>query len=249
MPPSYPFPWKKLPGLAKSVLSGGRRSFREDSLYALSLLNPPCEFRGRENIPYRGPYLVTSNHYSREGFQTWWISLAISAALPVEVHWIMTGAWIYLGKVYEAPMRRLSTWLFGRLALVYGFTTMPPVAPYSMDTEGRASSVRQILAYARRTPGAVIGLAPEGTDFSGGVLGTPPPGAGRFIAHLARSCQIILPVGIFEEPDHLCARFGEPYRLEVPGELSPDVSDAYVSAVVMHALASQLPASLRGKYG
>jgi hypothetical protein len=235
--------------MAVSVFTGRRRSFHRDACVAVRRLQPPPEFRGLEVIPPGGPYLVTTNHYNAPGFGSWWITLTINSVLPDDVRWIMTGAWTFPGKIYDTPMRLLTTWLFQRIALVYGFTNMPPVPPYSNDTEGRARAIRSLLTYARRTPNPVIGLAPEGADHPNGVLGPPPAGLGRFITLLAPTCEVILPVGIFEEGGHLCAQFGAPYRLEVPARLSPEQVDQRVSQVVMGAIARQLPAALRGSYG
>jgi hypothetical protein len=234
--------------MAVSVFTGHRRSFHRDACVAVSRLRPAPEFRGLEVIPPGGPYLVTTNHYNAPGFGSWWITLTINSVLPDDVRWIMTGAWIFPGKFYETPIRILTTWLFQRIALVYGFTNMPPIPPYSNDTEGRARAIRSLLAYARRTPNPVIGLAPEGTDQPNGVLGPPPAGLGRFIALLAPACEVILPVGIFEEGGHLCVQFGTPYRLVVPAGLSPEQVDQRVCQVVMGAIARQLPAALRGAY-
>ena len=248
MPDSYPIPWNILPGLAVAAFGRRQRSFRKDSQSATSLLKPPLVIRGLENVPATGPYLLTTNHYGRPGFGAWWLIMALSAALPVEVHWIMTGAWIFPGKIYEAPMRSFSSWLFPRLAGVYGFTNMTPIAPYSTDVAGRAQGVRRTLDYARSTPNPVIGLAPEGKNHPGGVLGAPPPGLGRFVAKLAPLCQVILPAGVFEAGDNLCVQFGEPYRLETPSGLSAEQIEAQVSSTVMHAIARQLPPALRGKF-
>jgi hypothetical protein len=249
MSSAYPIPWKILPGLAVSVFTGQRRSFRRDAVIAVSRLQPPPEFRSLEAIPANGPYLLTTNHYTAPGFGSWWITLTINSVLPYEVYWIMTGAWAFPGKFYDAPMRALTTWLFRRIALVYGFTNMPPVPPYSNDTEGRARAIRSILTYARRTPSLVIGIAPEGADHPNGMLGPPPAGLGRFIAHLAPYCQLILPAGVFEQAGHLCVQFGVPYQLEIPKGLSPEQVDAHVSQTVMCAIARQLPVPLRGVYG
>ena len=248
MPSSYPIPWKILPGLAAAVLTGRRRSFRTDSLTAVSLLESPLEIRGQQNIPSSGPYLLTTNHFSAPGFNAWWFTFALSAALPLELHWIMTGAWIFPGKLFEAPMRIFSTWLFPRIAQAYGFTAMTPIPPYSTDVQGRARAVRRILEYAHHTPNPVIGLAPEGTDYPGGVLGAPPPGLGRFVARLAPLCQVILPAGVFESGGHLCVQFGEPFALQVPASLPRDQLDAYVIQTVMCAIARQLPPSLQGEF-
>ena len=247
--PSYPIPWKQVPAVAVSVFTGCPRSFHRDASLAISTLQTTPEFRGLENIPHSGPYLITTNHYTAPGFGAWWITLAISSMTPNEVHWIMTGAWLFPGKFYETPVRILTTWLFQRIALIYGFTNMPPIPPYSNDTEGRARAVRGILSFARHTPNPVIGIAPEGTDHPNGVLGMPPAGLGRFIARLAPYCQAILPVGVFEEASRLCVQFGATYPLEIPNGLSPEQVDTHVSQAVMLVIASQLPAHLRGTFG
>jgi 1-acyl-sn-glycerol-3-phosphate acyltransferase len=238
-----------LPGLTAAVLIRKQRSFRGDALTAVGMLEHPLEIQGLENVPASGPYLLTINHYNRPGFGgSWWLTFALSAALPVEVYWVMTGAWIFPGKFYEAPMRILSTWLFRRIAAVYGFTNMTPIEPYSSDVQGRARAVRRVLEYARSSPNAVIGLAPEGQDMPVGVLGMPPPGLGRFVALLAPLCQVILPAGVYEDGERLCVRFGEPYRLEISTGLTNDQLDAVASQVVMRAIAKLLPERLRGTY-
>jgi 1-acyl-sn-glycerol-3-phosphate acyltransferase len=248
MPLVYPTPWKLVPGLAAAMLFHRRRSFRQDARAAIRLLHPPLEVRGTQHIPASGPFLLTINHYGRPGFMAWWLVFALGANLPVEVHWIMTGAWIFPGKWYEALVGKLTTWLFRQIAHVYGFTNMTPIAPYSNEVEGRARAVRRTLEYARRTPQPVLGLAPEGRNHPDAVLGPLPPGVGRFVARLAPACQGILPAGIFETDDHLCVQFAAPYCLDVPAGLSGDALDAHVGQVVMRAIAAQLPDHLRGEY-
>jgi len=248
MPPAYPTPWNLVPGLAAAMLFRRRRSFRADARVALDLLQPPLELRGTEHIPTSGPFLLTINHYGRPGFMTWWLTFSTSAALPVDVHWVMTGAWIFPGKWYEALVGKLTTWLFRQLARVYDFTNMAPVPPYSNEVEERARAVRRVLQVARRTPQPVIGLAPEGQDHPGAVLGPLPSGAGRFIARLAPYCQVILPAGIFELDDRLCLQFGAPYLLELPSTLAGDALDAHVGPIVMKAIATLLPEQLRGEF-
>jgi 1-acyl-sn-glycerol-3-phosphate acyltransferase len=248
MPPIYPKPWQLLPGLAAAMLFRRRRSFQKDARTAVGLLQPPLEVCGREHIPASGPFLLTINHYGRPGFMAWWLVFSFSATLPVEVHWIMTGAWIFPGKWYEALVDRLTTWLFRQIARVYDFTNMVPIAPFSNEVEGRARSVRHALEHAHRTPQPVIGLAPEGRNHPGAVLGPLPPGVGRFIAKLAPHCQVILPAGIFELDDRPCLQFGAPYRLDVPVGLSGAALDTHVGQLVMRAIAAQLPESLRGDY-
>jgi hypothetical protein len=69
----------------------------------------------------------------------------------------------------------------------------------------------------------------------------PPPGVGRFIEQLSRYCQVIIPVGIFEENGGLCLRYGEGYRLHLPVGLSAPERDQHTSQIVMDAIARLVP--------
>ena len=126
---------------------------------------------------------------------------------------------------------------------------MPPMPPREKDFAARARSVRETLAFARRNPQAVIGLAPEGGDQPGGVVTWPASGAGRFVLLLAEVGFPILPVGIYEEAGEFCLGFGAPYHLQVSLGLNPDEKDRAVSQIVMSAIAAQLPPRLRGVFG
>jgi len=221
----------------------GNRSFPTDARIAISLLSPPLKIFNSENIPSHGPALLLTNHYSRPGFQAWWIALAISASVPGEIHWLMTDAWTFLG-----PLTSLSHWALTRVAKVYGFTTSPPMPPRPEDVEARALAVRRVLKVARASE-ALIALVPEGRDQPGGILGSFPSGAGRFIEKLAIHCQRIVPIGVYEDKDFLCLRFGPPLRLKPDCRQSAKIRDQIISQQVMSALAQQLPARLREQYG
>ncbi len=241
-PSHYPLPWRIGLALLRDALLGRSRSFRVDAQKCLQILKYPPKILQTPHIPVQGPALVVTNHYSRPGFPAWWIALAISATLPVDVHWLMTSAWNHLG-----PLTPASRWLFPRLARVYGFTPIPPMPPNPAEVAARAQAVRKVLRVARR-PHAVIGLAPEGRDHTGGVLGEPPPGSGRFIQHLVKTCSLILPVGVYEDQDGLCVRFGSVFELApVVDPVASDI-DTDTSRQVMSAIARQLPESLRGVY-
>jgi hypothetical protein len=120
--------------------------------------------------------LLTLNHYSSPTCPAWWLTLAISAAVPFEIHWIVTANLRYLGRL--GP---LSRWALRRLAAVYGFTLMPAMPPDPAEAAARARAVRQALDYTQRSPAPVVGLAPEGRDFPGARLGAPASGVGRFL--------------------------------------------------------------------
>jgi len=225
-----------------------RRSFREDAQTCVTRLRPPLHVLERKRIPSEGPCLITVNHYARPGFRAWWIALAISAVIPVDVYWAMTGAWTYPDRFRTLTITRMTRWLFRRLASLYGFTTMPPMPPDPRDTTARALAVRQVLAHAHSTPRPIIALSPEGSDAPDGTLQMPPSGAGRFMLHLARRGLALVPVGSFESGGAFCLRFGPPYQLVVPRTLSPEIRDRQASHIAMSHIARQLPAHLRGTF-
>lgn len=230
--------------------SGGarRRSFRSDARAFVSRLRPPLRVLGRAHVLRDGPALLTINHYARPGFQAYWLALAVSATVPVDVYWSMTAAWTYPDWLRAHTVTPLTRWLFRRLARAYGFTTMPPMPPDPRDVVARAEAVRRVLAYARLTLRPVIGLAPEGADAPGGVLAAPPPGVGRFMLHLAQRGMPVVPVAGFESEGAFCLRFGPCYPLQVPSGTPAPMRDAQASQIVMQHIAALLPARLRGAY-
>ena len=243
MSAAYPFPWQIGIPLFRDVLLGRRRAFRADAIACIQKLSPSPKLLQPEYIPARGPALLLTNHYTRPGFGSYWIALTISASMPMDVHWMMTGAWTFLG-----PLDRPTRGLFARFARVYGFTGAPPMPPDPNETAARARAVRAMLSYARQSADPVIALAPEGLDYPGGVLGPLPPGAGRFIHLLSVHCQPIVPIGVYEDEDGLCLSFGPAFALDVPAGCPPAERDAQVSQRVLTALAQQLPPDLRGAY-
>jgi 1-acyl-sn-glycerol-3-phosphate acyltransferase len=239
MPTRYPFPWRIALVLFWAALRSQQRAFQVDARTCSERLSPPLKTINPQNIPTRGPALLVTNHYARSGFRAWWIALAISAVVPPEIHWMMTDAWAFLG-----PLAPLSHWVFVRVARVYGFTTTPPMPPQPRDASARALAVRRVLEVARAS-GAVIALAPEGRDQPGGVLGPFPPGAGRFIEQIARHCQPIIPVGVYEDGESLCLCFGPPLLLDVGPGSSSLRRDQMIGRQVSEAIAGQLPPHLR----
>jgi hypothetical protein len=229
-----------------SVVRKERRSFRQDATQALALLRFPIRVEGRENIPTCGPAVVVTNHYSRPGFGAWWIALAISAQVPVEMRWSMTSAWTSDVSLASRVMAAISRRLFPRIAGIYSFTAMPPMPPRPFEQAARAKAVRQMLVAARGQPPPVFGISPEGQDTPGGTLMRPHPGVGRFLHHLSGMGYPFHPVGVYEEAEWLCLRFGHPFHLRVPPGLAKDELDRCASQV--EALAWQLPPSLRGEF-
>ncbi len=179
-----------------------------------------CRVLGTQNIPRQGCYVITPNHYYRPGFGSQWSSLAISATVPADVRWVMTGELTFPGS-WIAPLGRpVSRFALGRIAKVYDFITMPPMPPRPRDVERRAAAVRGVLRHVTYSPDAVIAMAPEGGDQPGGCLCMPPSGAGQFCLLLAAAGLHFLPVGVYEAEGALTLNFGEPYVLtSPPGEV------------------------------
>lgn len=221
--------------LAWTVLRGGRRSFRADALAAMAGLRPPLKVIGQAQVP--GPCVITINHYTRPGFQAWWLALALSALLPVEVHWVVTAAWRYPDRLRSGTITPLSRWVIRRSSAVYGFTPMPPMPPRPDEVALRAKAVRQILRYAREAVCPVIGLAPEGGDFAPpGQVAQLPPGVGRMMLHLAHLGLAVLPVGAYETEDQFCLNFGPSYHLEPPPLAEVDAQDDWARQVVRNKI-------------
>ncbi len=187
--------------------------------------------------------LITVNHFHASDFQSWWFVIPISAIFPVEIHWVVTSGWT--GQDWK---ERLTNWLFPPGARLLGFTPMPPMPPDPAETLQRAAAVLEVVRYARRSPHAAVGMAPEGADQPDGVLGILPPGAGRFMHLLSQSCPNIIPVGVWKERGRINLTFGSPYRLEVPPGLPTHERDRLVGDIVMGHIAVLLPERLRGKY-
>jgi hypothetical protein len=247
MSPTYPAPWKIACRLSLAIVLQQKAQFSALARDSIKGLHPPVRVLGRENIPASGPCLVTPNHYSRPGFYAWWVALAISATVPFEIHWIVTQAWRFKNSPFAGILTPSTRWLFKHIARVFDFTNMPPMPPDPGETEARARAVRRVLEYARHTDRPVVGLAPEGRDFPGGVPGLPPEGAGRFMILLSPFCKQILPVGVYEEGNALCVRFGETYPLNMDSDNKSQERDRLASQRVMQAIARQLPQNLRGE--
>ena len=235
-------------GLFRDALLQRRRGFRLDARACVELLQPTLHVIGAENIPSGGCYIITPNHYFRPGFDSQWTALAISACVPGDVHWIMTGELTIPGR-WIAPLGRpISRFVLRRIASVYGFTRMPPMPPRASDVAARSAAVRQVLRFVEQAPKAIIGLAPEGRDQTGGRLAMPPSGIGRFCLLLAKAGLKFLPVGVFEGDGALTLSFGPLYTLAIADASSPLEADRLAARTVMAHIAPLLPLALQGSF-
>ncbi len=187
--------------------------------------------------------LITVNHFNAPDFQAWWFVIPVSAVFPEPIHWVVTSGWTHSGW-----LTGFTHWLFPIGARLLGFTAMPAMPPDPLEVEARAAAVMRVVRYARHAAQPIIGMAPEGRDFPGGVLGGLPSGVGRFLYLLSQWCPLILPVGVWKESGIINMKFGEPYQLNMPESLSSHERDQQVGNTVMRAIAQCLPGRLRGDY-
>jgi len=246
--PNYAYPCSLFVSVALDAVLLRHRSFRKDAEACIENLHPPLNVLGKENIPQRGPCILTVNHYHREGFSAEWLALAIAATVPAEMHWVMTGEWTYPGKWY-APLGGIySRFILHLLARVYGFTSMPPMPPRLKDVVARVKSIRVVLNVVRHTEDVILGLAPEGYDPPSKVLSLPASGAGRFALLLSNIGLQFIPVGAYESDGVFTIHFGKAYQLNTPPGFSSDEKDQQAAQIIMKNIAQLLPSCLRGEF-
>jgi hypothetical protein len=248
MSSKYVLPARFIIKVVTAMLLGDRRSFKKDSVIALSGEHPPLKIIEPDNIPQTGSCLILMNHYSRPGYIPIWSGFSISSLLPMESHWLMTTAWTSPNKFWDPIKRRLTRILFTSICRVYGFIPMPPMPPDPREITDRAMAVRSLMALARLNLPIAIGLAPEGQDFPGAVLGSPPPGTGRLLEQLFKTNHQVFPVGVYEENDQQVIHFGRPILLKLKDYSSNEEKDVDISKQVMRAIACLLPGNLRGEF-
>ena len=229
-----------------SAFTGRNRNFSSDARGLIKGISPSPDFNNLPNIPIDKSFLVTLNHYSRPGFMVFWAAAALSSVLPRPPIWLMTSAWTDRTQGFDQMRTRLTRNLFTRLAGIYGFVTTPPMPPVPEEVSERAASIRKLEARLRELPNPILCLAPEGMDFPDGVLGFPPDGTGKFILHLSKGLNHILPVGVYEERGRLILNFGSPYKLDIRSIQSG--KDKEISALVMKKIAALLPTRLQGQF-
>ena len=218
-----------------------KRSFRLDSQRLCARVAPAIVYSGLENLPAHGPLLLTTNHYARPGFNTAWMALGISAALPVEVAWIMANEWMFEGSPFAFLLRPAMRFVLKSFTLTYQFLPMPTMVPGIATPQQRSAGVRCVIERLRAHPDTVLGLAPEGMDSPEGGLGMPPSGVGRFVHYLDGLGLPILPIGVSELDGALHVRFGQSYSLPAVAYSSHAEEDLAIREIVMEHIRRLLP--------
>ena len=232
------------PGVESAALSAiiarvlnRQRSARADSVRLCAVVVPEILYTGVDLLPTHGPFLLTANHYSRPGFSTTWIAMSISAALPMEVAWIMSNEWLFEGNPFAFLLRPAMRFVLNSITRAYHFLPMPTMTPGFSTPQQRSAGVRQVIERLRAQPDLVLGLTPEGMDSPDGRLGLPPAGAGKFILYLQQMGLPIVPVGVCEAKGSLQVHFGVPYSLQVDPSLPLSEVDLWVRQAVMQPIA------------
>jgi hypothetical protein len=247
MYPAYPpLPLKFVFGLIWSIIFNQKRSFRKDAISCTKSWN--VRIKGKEYTTTSAPVMYLMNHYCRPGFQVWMLAMGISATIPADVNWIMTGAWTDDGTIGGKIRAWISPRIFPRLGNVYGFINMPPMPPRKHEVLVRASAVKKIIHIARQNPHTILAISPEGQDSWDGKLMRPHPGVGRLLTLLQQLGYSFIPVGLFEDGNYLSITFGHPFNLVYAPGLSPQERDCKVAEIVMFAIANLLPIELQGEY-
>jgi 1-acyl-sn-glycerol-3-phosphate acyltransferase len=244
MPPSYRYPARITFSILRDFILGRKRSFAADAALLKEGISR-LEITG-DSPRGEGPYLFLVNHYSRPGFQAWWIAITLTSASGRALHWPMTSAWTFPDPLRARLITPLTEWALARVARMYAFTLMPPMPPRDGDLQARAASVRRILHLARREKPS-IGMAPEGMDSSDGRLMQPPSGAGRFISHLVGAGYALIPVGFFESGETCRLRFGAPFELPRKHPTDPETRDREAGRIVMEKIAALISFPSPGK--
>jgi hypothetical protein len=193
------------------------KSFRQYARRFANRLHPPIHYQGLENIPASEPYQILVNHYTRPGFSTAWIAIAISAVQPAEVTWVVADQWVFEGNLFRFLLRPAMRAILASIRRVYGFLPMPTMVPGYSNMPERSVAVRRVIRYSRDHPMAIIGLTPEGQDSPPLGVHLAPSGAGKFILQLNRMKLPILPAAIVEKDGCLTVKFGPVFDL--PAEI------------------------------
>lgn len=186
------------------------------------------DFRGLENVPRRGPLIMTANHLNMAD------PPVLTAAMPRRI------VWMAKKELFDIPV-------FGFLYHLFGLI---PVRRFEADL----SALRKAQQALRR--GHVLGMFPEGTRSAGQGLKEGQPGTA--VIALRTGAPILpvaiwgtehvkLPRDLFRRTT-ISIRVGKPYHL--PQTRRPSKDDvAQATDEIMRRIAALLPPQYRGVYG
>jgi len=239
--PHYSLPYHIILELIYKLCTGERSRFKKTALKMVAGIHPPVHYLGLENVPTQGSFLVTLNHYSRKGFLIAWAAAAITAVMPRDPVWMMTGAWTSRKGGWDSVRTAVTKRIFKRIAEVYGFVTTPPMPPAKEELMVRMLSIRKLIGILENQPDPILCIAPEGRDTPGGKLASPFPGTGKLVLQLNQILKQVLPVGVYEKDGKLHIHFGEVYFLN-----DTNINgDFMASEIIMERIADTLPSYMK----
>ncbi|MGC4108312.1 MAG: hypothetical protein QM753_18480 [Thermomicrobiales bacterium] len=206
---------------------------------------------GVENLPASGPVAFLPNHYERKD-AVWvgWGAMALTTAIfrhrePANLgnmHWVMTDTWAdcYIGPFHVDP--RYLGWVLKGFGDIYGIIRMPAHDLPNHDQQRGRSAAALLDIFDVLKKGDCVALHPEAGGFE--TLIQPPRGAGRVIAVLDRRKIPLVPVGVYEEDDHLVINIGQPFE---PGTFD-GLNDRQSADKAMLTIAALVPEQTRGVY-
>lgn len=246
--PEYRIPLSGLALFAFDLLLGRRRSFPRDAATVMEYNRGlPRRIEGLANVPGEGPFVLVMNHFSRRGLRPYHCAMIVTAAIATrrpraDIRWAFTSEYVGVRLGPLVVPRWFLRWLFRRIARTYGFTIIARRPERVME---RAAALRELSRALDRGP---VALTPEGLESTGRLV-EPAPGTGWFLASLCRRGAPLLPVGLWEDEDGLFhARFGQPFRLDLPPGVSREEADRLARTQVMLAIGRLLPPAWRGVY-
>lgn len=218
--------------------------------------HPAPRVLNTHNIPPDTSFIVVFNHYDRPGLGAWWCLAPLVVAIaaqrarePREIHFMMAREWHFTNGIDHWVKQPLTRWFFGQFAKTYDCIGLPPALDSEEYRGQGASAIRRALALTRVDPPEIIAVSPEGNTGENQNLCHPPRGAGSMLMLLAHDTLPFLPVGIFEDDDHIITvNFGAPFRLNVPNRLSKAERDSEAARQVMIAIGKLLPERMWGIY-
>ncbi len=205
--PTPRIPRPALRRLAGAMWRRERNSLRQASEDCTRALEGRWEAHGVQHIPTRGPVCVVANHWQRPALWIGWgaalLTSLVGQARPdadPPVHWLaltelrlpVGGRERHLWPADPVLRRVVQAW------------DMVPVELERGAVGRRAGALRTLRRMALE--GRVVGFFPEGHQGRAGTLGSPLPGAERFLGWLERSGVALVPAAIYEAQGRLVVR-------------------------------------------
>ncbi|MGC4192681.1 MAG: 1-acyl-sn-glycerol-3-phosphate acyltransferase [Thermomicrobiales bacterium] len=250
-PQEYILPRKMVLKALWAFIRRRRRNTWDDAATLVGGLEKQPVIHGIENLPSSGPIAFLPNHYERKD-AVWvgWGAAALTNAIAKDrnltnfgrMRWVMTDTWAdcYVGPFHVDP--RYLGWVLKGFGDIYGIIRMPAHDLPNHDQQRGRSATALIEIFDALKQGDCVALHPEAGGFE--TLIQPPRGAGRVVACLDRRKVPVIPVGVYEEDDHLVVNIGKPFARGAFDGLN----DRQSADKAMLTIAALVPERTRGVY-